>query len=419
MYLCVKNKKMTKTKIINAAVIVSALGYFVDVFDLLLFGVVRVKSLTALGLSGQALTDAGITLQNWQMVGLVLGGIGSGILGDKMGRVRALYFSIFLYSIASILNGLVTNLEMYALCRFLAGIGLAGELGAGITLVAESLPKEKRGLGTTLVAGFGMSGAVAAGLVDRFIPDWQMAYFFGGGLGLVLLVLRLSVTESEVFKKTIQQVGVSRGNFFALFNSKDKLNRLFKSTFLGITTWFNTGILMFLAPEFGVAKGIAEPISAATAVIWFHIGMVVGDVSSGLLSQFLQSRVRAIRIFLFLQVFFVALYLFAPLDSAFQMYFLILLLGFAGGFWAVFITNASEQFGTNLRATAACTIPSFVRGLFIPIGIAFKFLKTPEQFGSPIWAAAAVGAVCLAIAFWASFGLKDTFHQDLDFLEKD
>jgi MFS transporter, putative metabolite:H+ symporter len=410
---------MAKTKLINAAVVVSALGYFVDVFDLLLFGVVRVKSLTALGFSGQALTDAGISLQNWQMAGLLLGGIGSGILGDKTGRVRALYFSIFLYSVANILNGFAYDIETYAFCRFLAGVGLAGELGAGITLVAEGLPTEKRGLGTTLVAGFGMSGAVAAGLVDTFIPDWQTAYFFGGGLGLLLLVLRLSVAESVLFKKVLAEKSVSKGNFLALFNTKDKLNRLLRSTLLGITTWFNTGILMFLAPEFGVAKGIIEPISAAVAVIWFHIGMVAGDVSSGLLSQYLKSRIRAVRIFLSLQTVFVALYLFAPLSTALHMYFLILLLGFAGGFWAVFITNAAEQFGTNLRATAACTIPSFVRGLFIPIGAAFKLLKMPDQLGNPIQAAAVVGAICLGIAFWASFGLKETFHQDLDFLEKD
>jgi MFS transporter, putative metabolite:H+ symporter len=410
---------MTKNRLFNAAVIVSALGYFVDVFDLLLFGVVRVKSLTAMGLAGQALTDAGISLQNWQMAGMLLGGIGSGILGDKLGRVRALYASIALYSIANILNGFANNIELYSFCRFLAGVGLAGELGAGITLVAESLPTEKRGLGTTLVAAFGMSGAVAAGMVDKFIPDWQMAYFFGGGLGLLLLVLRLSVTESVVFKKIAAQTDISRGNFFSMFNSKDKLNRLFRSTFLGITTWFNTGILMFLAPEFGIAKGIAEPISAASAVIWFHVGMVTGDVASGLLSQYLKSRIRAIQIFLVLQVFIVSLYLFAPINTAMQMYVLILFLGFAGGFWAVFITNASEQFGTNLRATAACTIPSFVRGLFIPIGMSFKFLKTPDHLGSTILSAAVVGAVCMGIAFWASFGLKDTFHQDLDFLEKD
>ncbi|MDX2245142.1 MAG: MFS transporter [Bacteroidia bacterium] len=410
---------MTKTKILNAAVIVSALGYFVDVFDLFLFGVVRVKSLTALGVSGQELVDAGITIQNWQMAGLLIGGIASGILGDKVGRVRALYASITLYSLANILNGLVWNVETYALCRFIAGIGLAGELGSGITLVAESLPTGKRGLGTTIVAGFGTMGAVAAGLIDYVITDWQVTYFFGGGLGLLLLALRLSVSESPIFSKTAENTAVKRGNFFSLFNSKDKRSRLFKSTFLSATTWFNTGILTFFAPEFGIAKGISEPISAATAIIWFQIGMVLGDFGSGLLSQYLKSRIRAIQIFLTLQLILIPVYLFAPLETSAQMYMVILALGFSGGFWAVFITNASEQFGTNLRATATSTIPGFVRGLFIPIGFAFKYFKAPEQLGSPIIAAAIVGGVCLLLAFWSSFGLEDTFHKDLDFLEKD
>ena len=411
-------EKPTDSRILNAAVIVSALGYFVDVFDLLLFGVVRVKSLTSLGFTGQALTDAGISLQNWQMVGMLIGGIASGILGDKSGRVKALYFSIGLYSIANIANGFAHSFEVYALCRFMAGIGLAGELGAGITLVVESLPKEKRGLGTTIVATFGMSGAIAAGCIDWFTTDWRTAYFLGGGLGLLLLILRLRVGESDIFKKIAAQSNVSRGNFFDLFNSPNRFRRLFKSTLLGVTTWFNTGILMLLAPEFGMAKGIVEPIGAAAAVVWFHIGMSSGDLVSGLLSQYLHSRLKAIRIFLLLQTLFVAIYLFAPLSTALQMYIVILLLGFAGGFWAVFITNASEQFGTNIRATAASTIPSFVRGLFIPIALAFKFLKSPDQLSSPIWAASIVGGVCLLLAFWSSYGLKETFYDDLDFLEK-
>ena len=390
-------EKPTNSRVLNAAVIVSALGYFVDVFDLLLFGVVRVKSLTSLGFTGQALTDAGISLQNWQMIGMLIGGIASGIMGDKSGRVKALYFSIGLYSIANIANGFANSFEIYALCRFMAGVGLAGELGAGITLVVESLPKEKRGLGTTIVATFGMSGAIAAGCIDWFTTDWRIAYFIGGGLGILLLVLRLRVGESPIFKKIAAQANVSRGNFFDLFNSRDRFGRLLKSTLLGVTTWFNTGILMLLAPEFGIAKGIVEPIGAAAAVVWFHIGMSSGDLVSGLLSQYLRSRLKAIRIFLLLQTLFVAVYLFAPLSTALQMYVVILLLGFAGGFWAVFITNASEQFGTNIRATAASTVPSFVRGLFIPIALAFKFLKSPAQFSSPIWAASIVGGICLLL----------------------
>lgn len=411
---------MTSTsRILNAAVIVSALGYFVDVFDLLLFGVVRVKSLTSLGLSGQALTDAGISLQNWQMTGMLIGGIASGVVGDKFGRVKALYFSIALYSLANILNGMAPSVEMYALCRFLAGIGLAGEVGSGVTLVAESLPTEKRGLGTTLMASFGILGAIAAGSLDWFISDWRVAYYLGGGLGLVLLAMRLGVSESDIFKKVRMQTGVSRGNFFDFFNDPGRFKRLLFSTFLGITVWFNTGILLMLSPEFGVAKGLREPVSAATAVIWFHIGMASGDMASGLLSQYLRSRLRAMRIFLSLQTVFVAAYLFLPVSNALQMYIMLLLLGFAGGFWAVFITNASEQFGTNMRATAACTIPSFVRGLFVPMAICFRFLKSPAQSGGPVTAAAIVGVVCLAIAFAASYGLEETFSKNLNYVESD
>lgn len=406
------------TRLLNAAVIVSALGYFVDAFDLLLFSVVRMKSLFALGLKGQALTDAGIMLQNWQMVGLFIGGIAAGVLGDKLGRVRALYFSIALYSIGTILNGFVQSVEMYALCRFVAGIGLAGELGTGITLVAESLPKEKRGLGTTLVASFGMSGALAAGCMGWFVDDWRNAYFIGGGMGLALLALRLSVSESDIFKKLQQRSDVVRGDLLAFVRNRERFFRLLRSTLLGVTTWFNAGILMLLAPEFGVAKGLVEPVSAVMAVVWFHVGIVSGDVASGLISQYLRSRLQAMRLFLSLQVVFVAIYLFVPMQAAWQLYLTILLLGFSGGFWAVFITNATEQFGANLRATAACTVPSIVRLCYVPMALAFQWLKAPWRMDGIVNAAAVVGIVCLALAFWASYGLKDTFDADLDYVEK-
>lgn len=406
------------SKILNTAVIVSALGYFVDAFDLILFGVVRVKSLEALGYSGIELTEAGIFLQNWLMAGLLIGGILSGIIGDKFGRVKVLYGSIALYSIANLANGMVTDVNTYALCRFLAGIGLAGEVGTGITLVAESLPKEKRGLGTTIVATFGMLGALCAGMIDWVIPDWRIAYYFGGGLGIILLLLRIRVHESNVFEKIKTNVNVERGNFLSFFKSKTLFLRLFKNSILGGTTWFVVGILVFLSPEFGQAKGIIENISPGKAVIYFHIGMVIGDVSSGLISQYLQNRIRTIQLFLVMQTVIVTIYLFAPITSIVIMYILIGILGFTAGFWAVFITNASEQFGTNLRATAACTIPSIVRGLFIPIGLAFTFLQSESVLNSSLYAAGVLGAVCLALAFWASFSIEDGFHRDLDYLEK-
>lgn len=407
-----------KQRIINSAVIVSALGYFVDAFDLILFGVVRVKSLQSLGYEGEALTEAGIFLQNWLMAGLLLGGVFSGIIGDKFGRVKVLYGSIALYSIANLANGMVADVNTYALCRFLAGIGLAGEVGTGITLVSESLPKDKRGLGTTIVATFGMLGALSAGMIDWVIPDWRMAYYFGGGLGILLLVLRIRVQESGVFNKLKEESDVTRGNFLSFFKSKELFGRLMKNTFLGGTTWYVVGILVFLAPEFGLAKGIATPISPAEGIIYFHIGMVMGDISSGLLSQLIKSRIKTVQIFLTMQTLVVAAYLFAPIESAFVMYFVIAILGFTAGFWAVFITNASEQFGTNLRATAACTIPSLVRGLFIPIGIGFTFFASDSVLGKPLWAAAVLGAISLGLAFWSSFSIEDGFHRDLDFVEE-
>jgi MFS transporter, putative metabolite:H+ symporter len=405
------------TKLLNSAVIVAALGYFVDIFDLQLFGVMRVKSLTTMGYSGQALTDAGLTIQNWQMAGLLFGGIATGIIGDKVGRIQALYGSILIYSVATIATGFATNVEMYALCRFISGIGLAGELGAGITLVAESLPTARRGLGTTIVAAFGVLGAVCAGLAEFVFDNWRYAYYFGGALGIVLFIARLRVAESGVFKRVEANAGIVRGNLLDLFSDADRRMRLLKSTLVGVSTWFVVGILMYHSPEFGVAKGIEVPILAASAVVWFHIGMSLGDVSCGLLSQYLRSRMLAIRTFICLQFVLAIIYLYLPVQQPFMLYVLLFLLGFSNGFWAVFITNAAEQFGTNLRATAACSIPAFVRGLFIPMSMSFKYLKMPAQFGDLVTAATCVGAVCFALAIWATFGLKDTFSKDMDWVE--
>lgn len=249
------SENTTSVKLLNAAVIVAALGYFVDIYDLLLFGFVRVKSLTELGFSGQELTDKGLSLQNWQMFGMLVGGILWGVLGDKRGRVRVLYFSIALYSIANILNGFASGFADYAFYRFMAGIGLAGELGAGITLVAEVLPKHKRGLGTMLVASIGLSGALLAWVIEHNF-GWRNCYFIGGGLGALLLLLRVSVSESGIFKQLKQQQHISRGNFFALFTSWDRLSRFLRCIFIGTSTWFVIGVLVFFSPEFGKAKGL-------------------------------------------------------------------------------------------------------------------------------------------------------------------
>src|SRR6187402_2881858 len=208
------NDNGISSKLLTPIVIVAALGYFVDIYDLLLFGIVRKASLTDLGIIGDANRDAGEFLISMQMYGMLLGGIFWGILGDKKGRLSVLFGSIITYSIANIANGMVHSVEAYAFWRLIAGVGLAGELGAGITLVAETLPKNKRGYGTMIVASVGLTGAVVANLVYQIFGDWRLCYYAGGVLGLLLLFLRVSVRESGLYKQVVSQ-DEARGNFFS------------------------------------------------------------------------------------------------------------------------------------------------------------------------------------------------------------
>jgi MFS family permease len=405
----------SETKLLNAAVVVAALGYFVDIYDLLLFGFVRVKSLTELGFSGQELTDKGLSLQNWQMFGMLVGGILWGVLGDKKGRVKVLYFSIALYSLANILNGFASGYTDYSIYRFIAGVGLAGELGAGITLVAEVLPKAKRGLGTMLVASIGLSGALLAWVIEHYF-HWRSCYFIGGGLGILLLILRISVSESTVFKQVKQDSSITRGNFFALFTSWDRFTRFMRCIFIGTSTWFVVGVLVFFSPEFGKAKGL-DGILASNAIAICYIGLILGDLVSGLLSQWMRSRVKVMGLFLAFDVLAVLAYLSLPFSKPEHFYFCHFLLGFSVGFWVIFVTIGAEQFGTNLRSTVATTVPNFARGMQVPINESFKYLKGAAVTGSVITAGYIVGAVCLGIAFIALWGMKETFDRDLDYVE--
>ncbi|HNL38361.1 MAG TPA: MFS transporter, partial [Saprospiraceae bacterium] len=386
-------------RLLNAAVIVAALGYFVDIYDLLLFGFVRQKSLLSLGFTAEQAFDIGLSLQNWQMFGLLVGGILWGVLGDKRGRVKVLYFSIALYSLANILNGFVSGYTDYALFRFIAGIGLAGELGAGITLVAEVLPKEKRGYGTTLVAAIGLSGALLAWVIEFYFP-WRVCYFIGGGLGILLLLLRISVSESGIFNRVRRETQVGRGNFLALFTSWDRAVRFLRCIFIGTSTWFVVGILVFFAPEFGKVKGLAG-ITAGNAIAACYTGLILGDIASGLLSQALKSRLKVMWLFLLLDVVAVMFYLWMPFSSNTAFYLTHFFLGISVGFWVIFVTIGAEQFGTNLRSTVATSVPNFARGMQVPINESFKYLKSAAVTGSVLTASYIVGAVCLGIAFLA------------------
>jgi predicted MFS family arabinose efflux permease len=399
-------------QLLQVPVIVAALGYFVDIYDLLLFSIVRVPSLKFLGVPENQLLQQGVFLINMQMAGMLIGGILWGVLGDKKGRLSVLFGSIVLYSLANIANGFVTGVEQYAVLRFIAGIGLAGELGAGITLVAEILPKEIRGYGTALVASVGVLGAVLAYFVaDLF--DWQIAYFIGGGLGLLLLLLRVSVFESGIFKE-LKEKPVTRGNFFSLFTSSRQFFKYLNCILIGLPIWFVIGVLVTFSPEFGVALGVDTPVKAGKAIMFAYIGLSLGDFTSGVLSQSLASRRRVVLLFILMTGFFVGAFLFVPLRSAIFLYLVCGCLGFSIGYWALFVTIAAEQFGTNMRATVATTVPNFVRGSVNIITPLFLALST--QYGI-VTGAALVGLLTLVIALLALRKLSETFGKDLNFLE--
>ena len=414
-------KTTAKTTVLTAAVVVAALGYFVDIYDLILFSIVRVKSLTDLGVVGKAALKAqGEYLITMQMGGMLLGGILWGVLGDKKGRLSVLFGSILLYSLANLANGFVLTLDQYAWLRLVAGVGLAGELGAGITLVSESLPPEKRGYGTMLVATVGVSGALLAYFVGERL-GWRNAYFVGGGLGLALLGLRAGVFESGMFRAAVAAPGVARGNFLSLFTNRVRLGKYLRCLLIGVPLWFVVGILITFAPEFGEALGVqipagAAPLSAGLAVFWCYFGLVFGDLGSGLLSQLLRSRNRALQVFLVLCGAMIGVYLFGLKGaSPTAFYGVCFALGLSVGFWALFVTVAAEQFGTNLRATVATTAPNFARGAVVALVPAFRWAEA--HLGGRLPGAAALGGVALLVAFWAVSTLPESFGKDLDYVE--
>lgn len=404
--------KIRKSGVVNALVVVAALGYFVDIYDLVLFSIVRVSSLKDLGVFGPAIMDKGVLLLNMQMIGMLIGGVFWGILGDKKGRLSVLFGSILLYSIANIANGMVQTVEAYALWRFVAGIGLAGELGAGITLVSETLPKKARGYATMIVATIGVSGAVFAGVIAQYF-QWRTNFFIGGALGLMLLVLRFSAFESGLFEKA-QQQKVKRGRFLSLFTDRKRFIRYLLCILIGVPLWYVVGILVTFSPEISGALSVVGGVQAGRAVLFCYLGLVFGDFASGWLSQKLHSRKKAVLIFLILSVLSVGGNFLAFGISTTWYYILCAALGFSSGYWAVFVTVGAEQFGTNLRATVATTVPNFVRGAVVPMTLGFQALKT--QIGI-LPAAGGIGVITLGTALVALIFLPETYGKEMDFLE--
>ncbi|MHA8070503.1 MFS transporter [Aquirufa ecclesiirivi] len=410
----IEEKLSSKAKLLIA---VAALGYFVDVYDLILFSVVRNPSLKSLGLVGPELLNQGLNLMNIQMGGMLLGGILWGIYGDKKGRKSVLFGSILLYSVANAFNGMVHDLDTYAWLRFLAGIGLAGELGAGITLVNETLPPSKRGIGTLIIAGVGASGAIFAPIVSNFSSDpewWRTCYFIGGGMGLALLLLRLGTFESGMFLEL--EKDVKRGNFFQLFSHRNIFKKYLYCILVGLPIWYIIGILVFSSPELLQGMGLKGVITGGDAIMYCYVGLSVGDFASGYLSQVLKSRNKAVMTYLIIAWILTIYFLYAMSDiSVVYGNIMITLLGFFGGYWAVFLTSSSEQFGTNLRMTVTTTVPNFVRGALIPISLLFKFLIPSVGM---VNSAAIVGALCFGLSIWSVSHLKETFGKSLDFIEE-
>lgn len=403
--------------LLSVPVIVAALGYFVDIYDLLLFSITRVPSLKSMGLSDAEVLVQGESIIAWQMGGLLLGGIIWGIMGDKKGRLSVLFGSIVLYSLANIANGFVQTPEQFKMIRFIAGLGLAGELGAGITLVSELIPKEKRGIATSFVAGVGLTGAVVAFIMKENF-DWRTCYFIGGGLGLVLLILRISVFESGMYHE-VKKMDVPRGNFFMLFTNRDRFKRYILSILIGLPTWFVIGVLVTFSKEFGEYFGIKEKIDSGKAIMYAYAAISIGDILIGFISQWLRSRKKALYLFYFITAIFMVLFFTVQWNgSADRMYWICAGLGFGTGFWAIFVTMGAEQFGTNLRATAATTIPNMVRGMLaIFILPLFKWLRGIEGVGyvnGGIYA----GIIIMIITIIAAIFSKETFNKDLNFVEK-
>ncbi|SHM05544.1 MFS transporter [Mucilaginibacter sp. OK098] len=393
-------------------VLVASLGYFVDIYDLLTFSIVRKASLLDIGVKPADVLSQGIHIINWQMFGLLLGGILWGVIGDKLGRIKVLFGSILLYSIANFANGLVHDVSTYTIIRFIAGIGLAGELGAGITLVTETMSKEKRGYGTMIVSAIGLFGAAAAVMVAKY--GWRDAYFVGGGLGIVLLLLRIGTFESGMFKNIEQATHVSKGNFFILFTNWKRFGKYLACILIGAPLWYVVGVLVTLSPEFGKALGAKDALNAGDGILYSYIGISVGGIFAGLLSQATKSRKLTMCIFLILSAISAAVYLNAKGITSQQFVWICFFMGCAVGYWTIFITIAAEQFGTNIRSTVATTVPNFVRGSLIIINWGFTALLVHYDM---ITSGYIMMAILTVIALFSLSQLKETFSKDLDYVE--
>jgi putative MFS transporter len=404
--------------LLSLPVFVAALGYFVDVYDLLLFTIVRQTSVMSIGSTAETIIVDSAHIINWQMSGLLIGGILWGVLGDKKGRLKVLFGSILLYSVANILTSFVQNVDQYAYCRFVGGIGLAGELGAGITLVSEMLPKNKRGIGTSMVAGIGLFGAVFAYFTFKYTDDWRLCYQIGGVLGFFLLVLRVKVAESFMFE-SVKLSKLDKGNFFMFFQNKKRFVKYITAILIGLPTWFVIGVLINYSNKFASSLYGINLIDSGRSIMLAYIGIASGDLLIGYVSQYFKSRKKALMLFYILSIIGMILF-FSPFNNNdSRMYLICAFLGFSTGYWAIFNQMAAEQFGTNLRATAATTIPNMVRGALPLINFLFLDILQKKLGWDIVQSGIFTGATVMLITLVAYFFTEETYHKDLDYMEHD
>jgi len=404
--------------IFSLPVIVGSLGFFVDIYDLLLFNIVRRKSFHDLGVPEDAMKNFGESILNWQMLGLTIGGIIWGMLGDKKGRKSVLFGSILLYSLATIANGFVKTVDQYTWLRFIAGLGLAGELGASITLTSELLPKEKRGIGAAIIATSGVLGTITAYIVFKLSgEDWRLCYFIGGGMGIALLFLRVGVLESLMYDNA-KHKNIKLGNLWMLVNNTDRFMRYLRGILIGLPVWYIIGVLISFSDEFAKRFGIKD-FDQPTALMLQYVALAFGDMSAGIFSNYFKSRKKTL--FIFYGITSVFIFLFFALrggGNALNMYLICMGLGFGSGISVLYITMSAEQFGTNLRATAAISIPNLVRGFLPLILFLFQFLRSEKMMDDYITAAAITGVVVMITGFISAIYTPESFGKDLNFIEK-
>lgn len=406
-----KNQSWRFSKQEILTVLVVALGYYVDAYDLLVMSAVRKPSLLSLGVPESETLNIGLSLLNYQLVGLMIGGVMWGVIADKYGRKKALFGSILIYSFANIANGYINSVNMYYWLRIIAGFGLAGELGVGISLITENVAKERRTISTAIVSFFGMLGASTGGWFGS-IFEWQNCFLIGGFAGLLLLLLRLKVEESVMFNE-IKDKNVSKGNIWMIIKNPKTLLTYFFCTLAGAASILFIGVFIQSTPELG--KLFNLNITAGIALIWYYLGASVSEIIAGLLSKLLKERKAPIYIFYAISLLAITNFCVNVPNSPYFFYLNCLFLGFGLGWWSQLITLSAELFGINVRATAATSIPTFARAWNIPFSNIFK--QNIPNLGI-VNSAFGIGVIVVSLAIISITMVKETFENDANFIER-